>query len=52
MEFKLLFCVAFIFLCENVTFAHKYKSGECPNVEPAASFDMKKVFVPTSNISI
>jgi hypothetical protein len=34
--FTLLSCTAY---------AHKYKSGECPDIAPSASFEMKKVMV-------
>lgn len=42
MELKLLafLGVMCVLSCAN---AHKYKSGECPQVEPMSGFDMKKV---------
>lgn len=42
MKFKVLFCAVLSVLCIAVD-AHKYKSGECPAVEPASGFEMKKV---------
>lgn len=42
MELKVLAIVGALCVlsCAN---AHKYKSGECPQVEPMSGFDMKKV---------
>lgn len=42
MEVKLL--AIFVVLCAfSYASAHKYKSGECPPVEPMGNFEMKKV---------
>lgn len=42
MNSKLWIFVALLGLC-GLASAHKYKSGECPGVEPMQGFDMRKV---------
>lgn len=42
MNSKALIYVLFLAFCGFVA-AHKYKSGECPQVEPMQGFDMRKV---------
>lgn len=42
MNSKLWIFVAF-FSCVGLVAGHKYKSGECPQVEPMNGFEMKKV---------
>lgn len=42
MNSKLWIFVALFGLC-GLASAHKYKSGECPAVEPMQGFDMRKV---------
>lgn len=42
MNSKLWIFVALFGLCGFAS-AHKYKSGECPGVEPMQGFDMRKV---------
>lgn len=43
MNSKLLFVALFAVL--GLAAAHKYKSGECPQVEPMQGFDMRKVSI-------
>lgn len=42
MNLKFSIFVALFAFC-GLAAAHKYKSGECPQVEPMSGFDMKKV---------
>jgi hypothetical protein len=42
MNLKLSIFVA-LFAVVGLAAGHKYKSGECPQVEPMQGFDMKKV---------
>lgn len=37
------FLLVVIFALISSALAHKYKSGECPSVEPMQGFDMRKV---------
>lgn len=41
MNSKLIFVVLFALI--GLSAAHKYKSGECPQVEPMQGFDARKV---------
>lgn len=42
MNSKVGIFVALFAIC-GLAAAHKYKSGECPQVEPMQGFDMRKV---------
>lgn len=42
MDSKVFYFTLLVALC-GLAAGHKYKSGECPQVEPMQGFDMKKV---------